>query len=204
MRHVPVTLICTKMLQCRAKRLPPEDRLSPVPIVTEPKPVLDLWHMFRNQRPVPAKPIAGEYQLFATDGLLPTIGPCDLHTCHGVRVPEHVVTRPESITVEEIEAEPNAEVRRVMTDRYGWERYLADTGAEVIAMDSVPIESWNESAGSIERALVQTKAGARYLIACDGSTDRTYTLRAPDDAETPEDAYRAVAGASSDKCLAQG
>jgi hypothetical protein len=35
------------------------------------------------------------------------------------RVPQYVVERPESVTVADIEAEQNAEVRRVMVDRYG-------------------------------------------------------------------------------------
>src|ERR1019366_1085026 len=38
---------------------------------------------------------------------------------HGVNVPAHVIEHPEKITVAEIEAQTNAEVRRVMTERYG-------------------------------------------------------------------------------------
>ena len=48
---------------------------------------------------------------------------------HGVRVPEKVVVSPKSLTIQEIEFELNAEVQRVMIDRYGMERFLVDSGA---------------------------------------------------------------------------
>lgn len=54
---------------------------------------------------------------------------------HGVTVPEHVVERPETITYQEIENERNAEVRRVMLERYGTERFLRDSGAVKFAED---------------------------------------------------------------------
>jgi len=55
-----------------------------------------------------------------------------VYAIHGTRVPAHVVERPETITVAEIDAETNAEVRRVMIDRYGPARYVQDSGAEVV------------------------------------------------------------------------
>ena len=54
---------------------------------------------------------------------------------HGVRVTEQIVMRPDTITVEQIRAENNAEVRRVMIDRYGEERYIIDSGMKPIAHD---------------------------------------------------------------------
>lgn len=122
----------------------------------------------------------------------------------GVRVTEQIVMTPETLTLEQIADENNMEVQRIMRERYGMERWLKDVGAEVIALDSVPIESWNESAGSITRVLVQTPAGEKYVIASDGSTGRVYVMRAPDTAETPEDFYKSALGGGSDKCLAQG
>lgn len=51
-----------------------------------------------------------------------------LHYVHGVRVPARVVEDPTSITREEIDAESNAEVRRVMVDAYGAGRYAEESG----------------------------------------------------------------------------
>jgi hypothetical protein len=44
---------------------------------------------------------------------------------HGIPVPESVILNPEKITSSQIDKEANAEVRRVMIERYGYGRYLA-------------------------------------------------------------------------------
>ena len=64
-----------------------------------------------------------------------------LYFFHGVAIPEaqsHIITNPETITIAEIEAEQNAEIRRVMMERYGYERYIQDCDAEVV--DSCPVD----------------------------------------------------------------
>jgi hypothetical protein len=48
---------------------------------------------------------------------------------HGVRVPPQVILAPQTLTAEQIAAEPNQEVRRVMIERVGWPRYLEMSGA---------------------------------------------------------------------------
>ena len=58
-----------------------------------------------------------------------------LYHVHGVRVDDWIVEHPERITVQAIESETNAEVRRVMTERYGTARYLLDSGAVAVATD---------------------------------------------------------------------
>src|SRR5574337_427159 len=58
-----------------------------------------------------------------------------VYSIHGVQIPfgkRHIVEAPDTITVAEIEAEPNAEVRRVMIDRYGPARFVVDSGARVV------------------------------------------------------------------------
>lgn len=53
----------------------------------------------------------------------------------GVQVPEAVVTRPETLTAALILAERNAEVRRVMVERVGYERFLLESGARPMHQD---------------------------------------------------------------------
>jgi hypothetical protein len=55
-----------------------------------------------------------------------------IYAVHGVRVPADIIEDRSSITVARIEAETNAEVRRVMIDLYGPKRYLEDSGAVVV------------------------------------------------------------------------
>jgi hypothetical protein len=56
---------------------------------------------------------------------------------HGVPVPQFIVERPETITVQSIQKEVNIEVRRVMIERYGQARYLVDSGAKLIHSDEM-------------------------------------------------------------------
>jgi hypothetical protein len=58
-----------------------------------------------------------------------------VYRIHGVAVPAQVVEAPETITVAQIEAEQNTEVRRVLVEQYGTARYLADSGAVEIHRD---------------------------------------------------------------------
>jgi hypothetical protein len=53
-----------------------------------------------------------------------------VYSYHGVRVPRQVVEAPDTVTVDQITGEPNAEVRRVMLERFGSSRYLEATGAQ--------------------------------------------------------------------------
>ena len=55
-----------------------------------------------------------------------------VYAIHGVRVPEAVVMRPETITAKQVADEPNAEVRRVMVERMGAAKYLQQADAKLI------------------------------------------------------------------------
>ena len=62
-----------------------------------------------------------------------------LFAVHGVRVPAWIILKPQEITVAKIEAESNAEIRRIMVDKYGIERYLIEAGAAEIHKDETGI-----------------------------------------------------------------
>jgi hypothetical protein len=65
---------------------------------------------------------------------------------HGLRVPEDVVEHPENLSVSRIDGEANAEIRRVMVELYGRERYLRDSGAKLVdeSVDALgqPLRLW--------------------------------------------------------------
>jgi hypothetical protein len=56
-----------------------------------------------------------------------------LYAVHGTRVPWWVIEKPELLTVDVIAKEGNAEVRRVMIDRYGTQKYLEDSKATEVS-----------------------------------------------------------------------
>lgn len=62
----------------------------------------------------------------------------NLYFWHGVLVPDFVVTRPEQITVDMIDKENNAEIRRAMVERFvgGEKAYIEQAGATVIHSDT--------------------------------------------------------------------
>ena len=62
-----------------------------------------------------------------------------IHALHGVVVPADIIEQPASITIARITAEENSEVRRIMIDRYGADRYLLDSGASIAHRDATGI-----------------------------------------------------------------
>ena len=54
---------------------------------------------------------------------------------HGLRVDKRIIMNPETITVAEIESQNNAEIRRVLVQRYGYARYIQDSGAVLVHED---------------------------------------------------------------------
>jgi hypothetical protein len=134
-------------------------------------------------------------QLHCDDGpALQYLDGTALYAIHNVRVPEKVVMHPETITLEDIDTEENAEVRRIMIDKYGPGRYLADTKAKVIHMDV--------RAGS-PRALLRDKNDQQWLYGSDTSTGRMYTMPVPNDVKTCKEAHEAICGFNEDKCVGE-
>ena len=123
-----------------------------------------------------------------------------IHAVHGVRVPADIIEQPASITIERIANEPNAEIRRVMIERYGADRYLLDSGAQIIHRDAtgllyrkdVPddepivmirvLNSTPEPDGVMSRdeALAAFgDAGKAAMDASEGSRFKEYMIRVP-------------------------
>lgn len=54
-----------------------------------------------------------------------------VYAWHGIRVPSWIIEHPEQITPKTIQAETDAEIRRIQTEIYGIERYIADGGGNL-------------------------------------------------------------------------
>jgi hypothetical protein len=57
----------------------------------------------------------------------------NVYAVHGVRVPKSVIDN--TFSLKDIEKEANAEVRRVMIERYGQSKYILDSGAKQVHSD---------------------------------------------------------------------
>lgn len=89
-------------------------------------------------------------------------------------VPAHVVEAPDTITVEEIDSQTNAEVRRIFMTQFGFERYFQEANCQIIDQDFTVVD-YNKKE-SMPRMLVKTKFDDVYLIGTDGSTNRVYYM----------------------------
>jgi len=119
----------------------------------------------------------------------------NLYFWHGVLVPAFVVTRPDWITLDHIRKESNLEVQRIMIERFGAGKYLVETKAQLLDMDSLTL------VGSAPRMLVEDEKGNRWLCGTDGSTGRCYTMAVPREATTCSEAHRMISGLDSEARL---
>ena len=99
-----------------------------------------------------------------------------LYSVHGTRIPAWLIEQPERLTVAAIDAEQNAEVRRVMLERYGWAKFMQDSGAQRIDHD----ERW----GTLYRRDIADDEPLVMVEVINRSPEpdgsfRHYTLRVP-------------------------
>lgn len=83
------------------------------------------------------EPFNNEPRLHASEGPACDTDVEPIYFLHGVIVPDKAVLAPELITVDEIWCEHNSETRRILLDRYGLARFVADSGAEKIQEDEL-------------------------------------------------------------------
>jgi hypothetical protein len=84
-----------------------------------------------------------------------------LYHVHGVAMPADAILDRRSITVSRIEAEPNAEVRRVLIELYGRDRYVAD--AQFVVLDTRMDEGCASRTPRVQRLLEKCWPDGRRL-----------------------------------------
>jgi hypothetical protein len=106
-----------------------------------------------------------------------------VHAWHGVLVPDYVIERPDMISVQRIRRMQSEEIRRVMIERIGWDRYLRESGARSRH------RRFNERDHQWEQ-LFHFEDGSQHVLVSDPSTGRKYGLGVPRDIENCEQAQR--------------
>ncbi|WP_299402852.1 DUF6745 domain-containing protein [Acaryochloris sp. IP29b_bin.148] len=106
-----------------------------------------------------------------------------------VFVEERIVLRPETITVDEILTERNAEIRRVLLERFGYDRFMLQAQAEVLDTDADP--------GGERRLLRVPLEGDEDLVClsvfCPSTADQ-YIIRVPPAMQSCHQAAAWIAG----------
>lgn len=108
----------------------------------------------------------------------------ETYAWRGITVPENFIMHPERISHQEITNEVNAEIRRVMIDRYGDKRYLQDAGAKIVSEDETGILYRMELPGDEPIVMVKVKNSTPEP---DG-TYKHYYLRVPPNIVTAKQA----------------
>ncbi|MFI5656000.1 DUF6745 domain-containing protein [Streptomyces anulatus] len=106
-----------------------------------------------------------------------------LHAWRGMPVPAAFLAELPSLTPERIRSEENAELRRVMLEYYGYDRYLAESGAEPVHRDETGI-LWRIALDGDEDVVMVEVVNSTPEP--DG-TYRTYWLRVPPATRTAKD-----------------
>jgi len=100
---------------------------------------------------------------------------------NGVEVTEQIVMHPETLNVNQIKKERNAEVRAIMVERFGWLRYLQESNAQLIDKRDNLIENTKE-------ALYEGLRDCRLVVTC--PTGRVFVLGIPSRIKTCEQAQK--------------
>ena len=111
---------------------------------------------------------------------------------HGVRVPEELILDPSSITIPGIDAQDNTEIRRVMIERFGIERFVREGGAQLVDEDetgrlwerALPPARLRWGTGDDPIVMVEVENSTPEA---DGSR-KTYLLRVPPTMRTAREA----------------
>jgi hypothetical protein len=113
---------------------------------------------------------------------------------HGVRVPHQVIERPDTITVGQIRTTGNLEVRRVLLERYGLDRYLRDADATLVQVDDYG-RLWRCELPEDEPLTIVEVDNA---TAEPDGTFATYLLRVPPTMRTAKEAVAWTFGMAAD------
>lgn len=111
----------------------------------------------------------------------------NLYFIHGVEVNEQVVMSPETLTLTDINAFDNIELKRIAIQRLGWDKYLEFTKAKPIDSKMVTLSSgisWLETLYSVSDEDLE----CNILVTCDPSTSRVYFLEVPADCNSCREA----------------
>jgi len=110
-----------------------------------------------------------------------------LYAWHGVYVPWWVIEQPSRITLDRVQSEANAEVRRAMIERKGWDWYLDALGAQPVAIDRFGALYHT----TMDDALIGVVVVTNSTPEADGTYKR-YALLVPPGHQTPHAAVAAT------------
>lgn len=124
-----------------------------------------------------------------------------IYCLEGYFFDELVIMDPHLITAEMIESEEDSEKRRIMLQRFGYEKYFQSAECQVLDQDTVAVAVNDDR--KMPRMLIKTKNSDHFLVGTDGSTQRVYVMPVGREVSTCKEAHELICGYDEEDCLAQ-
>ena len=118
-----------------------------------------------------------------------------IYAVHGVRVPGWIIETPSEITPTKIDAEKNAEIRRVMMTKFGEAKYLEQSGAVEVSRDLRGVLYRKDIVGDEPLVMVRVENSTPET---DGSA-KPFWLRVPPGCKTAAEAVAWTFGVETHK-----
>ncbi len=184
------TLPKSAKIQCGSLSLAGCERLRGLPSYLKKLSTLDISDC-PNIRTLPPKLEVGLWIDIAGSGVTKLAGPNESVGIRwrGVAIHHRIAFAPESISAKEVLAEKNAEIRRVMIERMGTEKFMAQANPKVIDRDT-------DTGGDRELLRLPLQNDEDFVcLSCNcPSTQRHYLLRVPPTMKTCHQAAAWMAG----------
>ena len=113
----------------------------------------------------------------------------ELYVLEDLILDKQIIMFPETLTIQQIKEEDNAEKQRIMLNRYGWTKYLLEVGARPLDSKDITLEG-----GTIYRETLWRSEDYTVLVTYDPSTGRPYALEVSEDCTTTAEAQRYLNG----------
>lgn len=107
-----------------------------------------------------------------------------LYSWHGITIPRYIIEEPSKITTDKILREWNAEIRRIMMERFGAARFIKESGAKKVQEDECGALYRKDIPGREPWLMVKVKNSTAEP---DGSF-KEYFLRVPPEMQTAREA----------------
>jgi len=117
-----------------------------------------------------------------------------IYSINGVHVDEQIVMNPQTQSIKQIRDEENEEIKRIRIERYGWDDYLIESGAELINERRNDVDGTNEY-------LFKTDDGMVALMCICNSTGKEFILEVPPQTKTCREAQSWLSNGLSERII---
>lgn len=109
---------------------------------------------------------------------------------NGIGLTEQIIMAPETLTVKQIDGEPNNDIKSIMINRFGWARYIKESKSSLLDYRDNDVENTKEALYTTENF------GKRLVVTC--PTGRIFVLGVPNSIQTCKQAQNWLGNTEKD------